>query len=100
MTLTSNVSPHWSSGMWPVVSGGTKMPAVTATPSNPPYASVARSSTARMLARWVASHAGPTACPHPLTPVPATPIPRPTLSVIAWAVASAADGLTSVSKRS
>ena len=30
MTLMLNVSAHLSSGMWPVVSLGTKMPAVTA----------------------------------------------------------------------
>ena len=43
-----------------------------------------------MLGRLVMSAAMPTACPHPLMPVPATPMPRPTLSVMALAVASAA----------
>ena len=91
VTLMSNVSPHCSSLMCPVVSGGTKTPAVTATPSKPPYASDAWSSMARTLARLVMLQASPTACPHPLTPVPATPMPSPTRSVISFAVASAAD---------
>ena len=76
--------------MWPLVSLGTKIPAVTQIESNPPYANATLSSIARMLARFVMSAAKPIAGPQPESPVPATPMPRPSLSVISFAVASAA----------
>ena len=74
---------------------GTKMPAVTAMPSMPPYARTASASMARMLSRFVMSHDNPTAGPQPEIPDPATPMPAPCIVSMDLAVSVAASAFKS-----